>query len=480
MGSGYGAVRPRTRVQKKGAAIAIYSLNIRSVGKTTHAARTAGAHIRYITRPDAQAVMVGARMPIGRHAARCWLDRQEEADRKNARIIDKIILALPRELDRRQRRELVAAFAEKLTAGRASWLAAIHQAGKDAANPHAHLVIRDRDLETGKRVAMLSEKGACDRVRLLWEETANAALAEAAQAVRIDRRSYQARGIQKAPQRHRGPLFPRRDQFDRPGDPRLAPDSRTTEFVQHGHPFFPALALPSQPEAGQLAPHKPALSNKINLNRKIRQSIDLLHSWLNDPTKKIRWPVKFTICNTQQMSKFFDAKMLNINFQIDPETDRFIQGQRIFAGKSKHDMALDTAPIAGFGNNPAHGFGQLVTHHALGIVFGNCADVLGQKNRGLYGGQAVDIPGRDFNERGHQVAQTIRHTFGTLVGVPTQLHGRDLVPDIIGDSWPGILDQQIEDAAVLQRQFLHRADFDQLARLRKAILIGSLFNRPAH
>lgn len=186
-------------------AIAIYSLNIRSIGKTTHAARTAGAHIRYIARPDAHAEIFGARMPLDPRAARTWLDQQEREDRKNARIIDKITLALPRELSRRQRRELVKRFGEILTEGRSSWLAAIHQDGKDAANPHAHLVIRDRDFETGKRVAKLSEKGACDRIRVIWETAANEALQAVGAPERVDRRSHAVRGLEAAPARHRGP-----------------------------------------------------------------------------------------------------------------------------------------------------------------------------------------------------------------------------------------------------------------------------------
>ena len=82
--------------------------------------------------------------------ARAWLDRQEEADRKNARVIDKVTIALPRELDAVQRVELVRAFAAEVTQGRVAWLAAVHDQGKDADNPHAHVVLRDRDLQTGK------------------------------------------------------------------------------------------------------------------------------------------------------------------------------------------------------------------------------------------------------------------------------------------------------------------------------------------
>jgi len=185
--------------------MAIYSLHLRSIGKTTHAPRTAGAHIRYITRPEARADVFAGRMPEERNAARRWLDREERQDRQNARIIDKITVALPRELNARQRRGLVAVFSERVTQGRAAWFAAIHQSGRDAHNPHAHIVIRDRDPETGKRVALLSEKGACQRVRLLWEQAVNAALEAQGSPQRVTRLSHASRGIEAPPQRHRGP-----------------------------------------------------------------------------------------------------------------------------------------------------------------------------------------------------------------------------------------------------------------------------------
>lgn len=193
---------PRPRGQT--GTVAIYSLHLRSIGKTTHAPRTAGAHIRYITRPEARADLLAGRMPPERNAARRWLDREERQDRKNARVIDKITAALPRELNVQQRRMLVAVFAERVTQGRAAWLAAIHQSGADAHNPHAHIVIRDRDPETGKRVALLSEKGACRKIRLLWEQAVNAALEAQGSPQRVTRLSHAVRGIETPPQRHRG------------------------------------------------------------------------------------------------------------------------------------------------------------------------------------------------------------------------------------------------------------------------------------
>lgn len=143
-------------------------------------------------------------MPLEPRAARTWLDRQERRDRKNARVIDKLVLALPRELHPLQRRKLVRNFAEEITKGRASWLAALHQSGKDAHNPHAHVIIRDRDPETGKRVALLSEKGSTDTLRALWDRMANEALMRAGRPERIGHRrarTHQGSGAVPAPLR---------------------------------------------------------------------------------------------------------------------------------------------------------------------------------------------------------------------------------------------------------------------------------------
>ena len=189
--------------------MAIYSLHHSAIGKTTHAAGTAGAHVRYVTRVRAAAAVLSARMPVAAPGkadqTRAWFDAEETASRKNARVADKLMLALPIELDAEQQVDLVRRFAEVATAGRAPWLAAIHAKGKDVKNPHCHLVIRDRDPTTGKRAVGLSEKGSTDRLRVLWEEHANAALAAAGSAARVDRRSLADQGIEREPEIHVGP-----------------------------------------------------------------------------------------------------------------------------------------------------------------------------------------------------------------------------------------------------------------------------------
>lgn len=201
--------------------MAIYSLRLSSVGKTTQKQPfTAAAHLKYITRKEAVTHVMAARMPEVRRQAIAWLRHEERDDRKNARVIDKVVLALPRELSLVHQHALVKAFAEALTQGRASWFAAFHTKGKDRDNPHCHLVLRDRDVETGRRVMFLSagkkeaalrrEKGevaptTLTSVRALWEGCANAALQVAGLAVRIDRRTLAAQGMARKPQVHEGP-----------------------------------------------------------------------------------------------------------------------------------------------------------------------------------------------------------------------------------------------------------------------------------
>ena len=198
--------------------MAIYSCNLTSIGRTTHVAGTAGAHIRYIARPDAKPVIICDQIPADPLQARNWIDRAERASRKNARVMDKIRIALPRELDHTQRAELVRAFMADLTAGRqVPWFACIHQSGKDADNPHVHIDVHDREIGTGKRVLRLSDSTR-DRIkaglpgpkavvwiRERWEAVCNEALATAGHDIRIDRRTLDAQGIDRAPTIHEGP-----------------------------------------------------------------------------------------------------------------------------------------------------------------------------------------------------------------------------------------------------------------------------------
>ena len=187
--------------------MAIYSANHSTVGKTTHAKGTAGAHDEYIEREQACRIAFGEHIPTDRMTVREWLDAEEEADRKNARVIDKFRLALPIELDQAQRVELVRAFVQELGGGVVPWRAAIHdKKGNDRKNPHCHLIIRDRHISTGKRAIGLSEKGSTEWAREIWEQVCNEALRDAGHSARVDRRSLIDQGItDRVSQGHEGP-----------------------------------------------------------------------------------------------------------------------------------------------------------------------------------------------------------------------------------------------------------------------------------
>lgn len=185
--------------------MAIYSLHHSSIGRSTHASGTAGAHVTYITRASACREVASEHMPQEAGGATAWLDGQEMGDRKNARVVDKVMVALPLELGREEQLRLVKQFVHEVAGGdNVPWLAAFHDRGKDARNPHAHIVIRDRHRDTGKRVAELSGKGSTERLRAIWEKCTNEALQEVRPGVRIDRRSLKEQGIARKAQIHKG------------------------------------------------------------------------------------------------------------------------------------------------------------------------------------------------------------------------------------------------------------------------------------
>jgi hypothetical protein len=195
-------------VTRRPFAMAIFSLNHRPVGRSTHAPGTACAHARYITRESAMSELLG-RVPDGYEMNRTgvmnWLHDGELTDRSNARVCDKFIVALPLELSPDERTELIRDFIREIGAENVGWAAAIHAKGEDDQNPHAHVIVRDRDLDTGKRVLGTSEKDSTQRMRVAWAEVSNRALERAGVEARIDHRSHAERGIEELPGIHLGP-----------------------------------------------------------------------------------------------------------------------------------------------------------------------------------------------------------------------------------------------------------------------------------
>jgi hypothetical protein len=184
--------------------VAIFSLHHGFVGRTTDPVGTASLFARYVTRKEVCTETIGERMPTERESLMNFLDEEEQSDRKNARVIDKVVVALPIELTHDQNVALLNDFCERMTEGRASWAAGIHDGPGDADNPHAHIIFRDRDFDTGKRVMLTTEKGSTQRFRDAWEQEVNIALEREGFEERVDKRSLEDQGIDREPQLHVG------------------------------------------------------------------------------------------------------------------------------------------------------------------------------------------------------------------------------------------------------------------------------------
>ena len=150
-------------------------------------------------------------------------NRAEAAERrKDARVAREWELALPHELETVQRRALTREFAQALSDrfGVAVDMA-IHapQDEGDIRNHHAHLLVTTRQLTADgfgekasieweeARLRAAGQAGVREQLRamrLLWEEIANAHLAQAGHDVRIDHRSHRARGLSLEPTAHVG------------------------------------------------------------------------------------------------------------------------------------------------------------------------------------------------------------------------------------------------------------------------------------
>ncbi|MGB9163592.1 MAG: MobA/MobL family protein, partial [Rhodomicrobium sp.] len=125
-----------------------------SVGTKTHKERTATAHVSYIMRAEARTHFQAENMPDGGRGTRVFFDKlwEKAGMPENARICDKLMIALPGELAPEQRYEAVQTFMQDLGQGRIAWCAAYHEKGEDAHNPHAHIVFKDADIDTGRKV----------------------------------------------------------------------------------------------------------------------------------------------------------------------------------------------------------------------------------------------------------------------------------------------------------------------------------------
>jgi MobA/MobL family len=195
-----------------------------SIGAKTHKARTATAHVSYIMRAEAKTHFQAENMPDGGRGTRVFFDKlwEKAGMPENARICDKLMIALPNELGPEQRYEAVQTFMQELGHGRIAWCAAYHEQGEDAHNPHAHIVFKDADIDTGRKVIGTTTSAKDVReaqehgwkvpprmttagLRQAWCEHLNKFMERAGLDIRYDARKLKEQGIDREPQIPIGP-----------------------------------------------------------------------------------------------------------------------------------------------------------------------------------------------------------------------------------------------------------------------------------
>jgi ATP-dependent exoDNAse (exonuclease V) alpha subunit len=152
-----------------------------------------------------------------------WNAAEMAENRSNSRVAREYEVALPHELSKAQRVELVRGFAAEIANrhGVAVDFAihAPHREG-DERNHHAHLLATTRTIEPGglgekstiewsdtnrRKAELEPAKKEIEAIRERWADLANEKLLEHGHEIRIDHRSLAAQGIEREPTVHLGP-----------------------------------------------------------------------------------------------------------------------------------------------------------------------------------------------------------------------------------------------------------------------------------
>lgn len=265
--------------------MAIYHLNVKTVSR---GGGSAGASHDYLNRDgkyakdkDEVLTMASGNMPdwAKNQPGEYWRTA-DVYERANARLCKRVEFALPRELDAEAQKQLVSSFARQLADtndGPLPYSYAIHK-GHGQGNPHCHLMISERvndgqprsrenwfkraspvdPAEGGARkTEALKPKEWLLETREVWQNQANRALERAGRDARIDHRTLEAQGIDRAPGKHRGvalnamlikgKLKPREVEKD------LRPDPQDKRAIQEN--LTNILVVKVEMESGQAVAH---------------------------------------------------------------------------------------------------------------------------------------------------------------------------------------------------------------------------------
>jgi hypothetical protein len=143
--------------------------------------------------------------------AALWSGVEAAEKRKDAQLAREVHFALPRELDRVERVELIREFCQRefVARGMIADVAIHNPSGRDGGEqPHAHVMLTTRVLTGdgfGAKDREWNDKALYEGWREGWAEHANRALERVGSRERIDHRSFAERGIDREPEPKLGP-----------------------------------------------------------------------------------------------------------------------------------------------------------------------------------------------------------------------------------------------------------------------------------
>lgn len=237
------ALSIKHKAKGQGASAVAHAQYIAREGKYAER-KEAKAHAEYLTREgkherrkDELEKTWSGNMPEWAKSPGQFWEAADTYERANGRVYSEVVIALPRELSKEAREEVVKEFIDKEIGERFTYTVAIHnpKAMDGGEQPHAHVMfsIRERDgIERPKELYFKRanpenpEKGGAkksrewskdernnDRVneiRASWEVIANKALEKEGHKERIDRRTLQEQGIDREPEPKMGPAVTQR------------------------------------------------------------------------------------------------------------------------------------------------------------------------------------------------------------------------------------------------------------------------------
>ena len=192
--------------------MAIFHLTVKTHARSTGASAVAAAAYRsqerlvdertgethdYSRRGDVDSAEIHAPAAApewARDRSRLWNAAEAAEKRKDARVAREVVVALPRELNGDQRRDLVRGFVAQEFTGRGMVADVAYHEGHGE-NPHAHILLTTRKVGPdgfGAKDRTWNDRDLVKTWREQWADQTNRALAHAGRPERVDHRSLEA------------------------------------------------------------------------------------------------------------------------------------------------------------------------------------------------------------------------------------------------------------------------------------------------